>query len=120
MKNFLFLSKNKRFQINGVKENIEFAHEFGKKLSANPTIHFEIPYKIQIPNTSYGEDYAVGLSISRNYKIGRIHKPLYLCRRWDDNSDASLSTDAINKHNFYKDKLRTIEIKARKAMNLKP
>ncbi|MCF8380544.1 MAG: glycosyltransferase family 2 protein [Bacteroidales bacterium] len=72
-----------------------------------------------IPNTNYGEDYAAGLAISRKYQIGRIFEPLYLCRRWDDNSDASLSTEAMNKHNFYKDKLRTIELKARIHLNTK-
>jgi hypothetical protein len=73
--------------------------------------------KIKLPNTSYGEDYAVGLSISRNYRIGRIYKPLYLCRRWDDNSDASLDINKQNAHNFYKDRIRTIELLARKAAN---
>jgi glycosyltransferase involved in cell wall biosynthesis len=72
---------------------------------------------IKLPNTSYGEDYAVGLSISRNYRIGRIYKPLYLCRRWDDNSDASLDINKQNAHNFYKDRIRTIELLARKTMN---
>ncbi|MDR1370760.1 MAG: glycosyltransferase family 2 protein [Dysgonamonadaceae bacterium] len=72
---------------------------------------------IKIPNTSYGEDYAVGLAVSRNYQIGRIYEPLYLCRRWDDNSDASLDVNKTNMHNFYKDKIRTIEILARRRMN---
>jgi hypothetical protein len=72
---------------------------------------------IKIPNTSYGEDYAVGLAISRNYQIGRIYEPLYLCRRWDDNSDASLDVNKTNMHNFYKDKIRTIELLARRRMN---
>jgi hypothetical protein len=71
---------------------------------------------IRIPNVSYGEDYAVGLSISRHYQIGRIYEPLYLCRRWDDNSDASLDVNKANAHNLYKDKIRTIEFLARKAM----
>ena len=70
--------------------------------------------EIKIPNTSYGEDYAVGLAISRNYRIGRIYEPLYLCRRWEDNSDASLDINKMNAHNFYKDKIRTIELLARK------
>lgn len=72
---------------------------------------------IKIPNTSYGEDYAVGLRISREYRIGRIYEPLYLCRRWDDNSDASLDIAKMNNHNVYKDRIRTIELKARIAMN---
>ena len=71
---------------------------------------------IRLPNTSYGEDYGVGLAISRSWKIGRIYTPVYRCRRWDDNSDASLDIEKQNKHNFYKDSLRTFELKAR--MNL--
>ncbi len=70
--------------------------------------------EINIPNVSYGEDYAVGLEISRNYKIGRIYHSLYLCRRWEDNSDAKLDIERINQNNFYKDKIRTIEFLARK------
>jgi len=73
--------------------------------------------EIKIPNTSYGEDYAVGLAISRNYRIGRIYEPLYLCRRWDDNSDASLDVNKMNAHNHYKDCIRTIELQARKIKN---
>ena len=69
--------------------------------------------EMQLPNTSYGEDYAMGLAFSRNYRIGRIYDELYLCRRWGGNSDAALSIDKINANNFYKDQLRTIEIKAR-------
>jgi hypothetical protein len=73
--------------------------------------------KINIPNVSYGEDYGVGLAISRYYQIGRIYRPLYLCRRWEDNSDASLSIEALNRHNIYKDRLRTIELNARIKLN---
>ncbi len=69
--------------------------------------------KIQVPNTSYGEDYALGITIARQYKIGRIYHPIYLCRRWEDNSDASLDIEKNNRNNFYKDKLRTIELLAR-------
>ena len=68
---------------------------------------------IQVPNVSYGEDYALGLAISRNYQIGRIYNPLYLCRRWDENSDSSLDIVKMNAHNFYKDKIRTLEFWAR-------
>lgn len=74
---------------------------------------------IKVPNTSYGEDYAIGLNISRYYQIGRIYEPLYLCRRWEGNSDASLDIQKMNSHNFYKDKLRTIELKARQQYILK-
>ncbi len=68
---------------------------------------------VKVPNTSYGEDYALGLNISRNYQIGRIYEPLYLCRRWEDNSDAALDINKLNAHNFYKDKIRTMELWAR-------
>ncbi|MBQ8968377.1 MAG: DUF4922 domain-containing protein [Bacteroidaceae bacterium] len=73
--------------------------------------------QIQIPNTSYGEDYALGLMLSRRYRIGRIYDELYLCRRWEGNSDAALSTDAVNRNNRYKDQLRTLEILARQQLN---
>jgi hypothetical protein len=75
--------------------------------------------KIGFPNVSYGEDYAVGLRIAREYKIGRIYESLYLCRRWQDNTDSSLSVEEQNRNDFYKDKLRTMEIKARQIMNKK-
>ena len=74
--------------------------------------------ELQIPNTSYGEDYALGLMISRRYRIGRIYDEMYLCRRWEGNSDAALSQDKINRNNTYKDHLRTLEIKARQQLNL--
>ena len=73
--------------------------------------------KIKIPNTGYGEDYAIGLAISRNYRIGRIYQPLYLCRRWEGNSDASLDVNKMNTYNYYKDCIRTIELIARKNKN---
>ncbi len=69
--------------------------------------------EIKVPNTSYGEDYALGLRISRDYQIGRIYNSVYLCRRWDENSDAALDIQKQNAYNSYKDKLRTIEMKAR-------
>lgn len=75
--------------------------------------------KIRVPNTSYGEDYALGLAFSRQYRIGRIYDVLYLCRRWEGNSDAALSIEKINQNNYYKDSLRTLEIKLRQAMNKK-
>ena len=73
--------------------------------------------KLQIPNTSYGEDYALGLCFSRYYRIGRIYDELYLCRRWEGNSDAALSIEKTNANNLYKDRLRTIEINARCQLN---
>lgn len=75
--------------------------------------------KIRVPNTSYGEDYALGLAFSRQYRIGRIYDVLYLCRRWEGNSDAALSIEKINQNNNYKDSLRTLEIKLRQAINKK-
>ena len=72
---------------------------------------------IQFPNTSYGEDYAAGLAFSRRYRIGRIYKELYLCRRWGGNSDAALSVEKVNANNLYKDRLRTMEIMARQQLN---
>ena len=69
---------------------------------------------INYPTTKYGEDYAVGLRISRDYPIGRIYDVVYNCRRWEDNSDANCDIVAMNRNNWYKDKLRTFELKARK------
>lgn len=69
--------------------------------------------EIGVPNTSYGEDYALGLAISRNYRIGRIYDSLYLCRRWDGNSDSNLDITRVNANNEYKDSLRTWEVEAR-------
>ena len=72
--------------------------------------------QIQFPNTSYGEDYALGLAFSRRYRIGRIYDELYLCRRWGGNSDAALSVERVNANHLYKDRLRTMELKARQQM----
>jgi len=75
--------------------------------------------EIGFPNVSYGEDYAVALRMSREYKIGRIYKSIYLCRRWRENTDAALSIEKQNRNDFYKDGLRTMEIKARQILNKK-
>ncbi|MGM9830558.1 MAG: glycosyltransferase family 2 protein [Paludibacteraceae bacterium] len=74
---------------------------------------------INFPTTKYGEDYAVGLRVSREYQIGRIYDVVYNCRRWDDNSDANCDIDAMNRNNLYKDRIRTWELKARIQMNKK-
>ncbi|MBN1471113.1 MAG: glycosyltransferase family 2 protein, partial [Syntrophaceae bacterium] len=74
---------------------------------------------VGFPNVSYGEDYAAALKISRDYKIGRIYENLYWCRRWKDNTDTGLSIEKQNANDFYKDKLRTAEIEARKPVNKK-
>ena len=70
--------------------------------------------KVHFPNVSYGEDYAVGLAISRRYRVGRIYTPIYLCRRWAGNSDANLNIEQVNRNNYYKDRIRTIELRARR------
>jgi hypothetical protein len=86
-------------------------------LGAPRAFYTPVLREIKLPNVSYGEDYAVGLAISHKYKIGRIYEPLYLCRRWEDNSDASLDVVKQNTHNLYKDRIRTIELKARLRKN---
>ncbi|MHB8139521.1 MAG: DUF4922 domain-containing protein [Smithellaceae bacterium] len=73
--------------------------------------------KFGFPNVSYGEDYAIALRISREYKIGRIYESLYLCRRWTGNTDAGLSVEKQNRNDYYKDRLRTMEIQARQLKN---
>ncbi len=88
-------------------------------LGAPRAFYTPVLREIKIPNVSYGEDYAVGLEISRNYQIGRIYEPIYLCRRWDGNSDAALDIEKVNANNFYKDKVRTIEVLARQRKNKK-
>ena len=75
--------------------------------------------KLNLPNTSYGEDYALGLRISREYRIGRIYDVLYCCRRWVGNSDAALEIEKVNSNNLYKDRIRTWELEARIALNRK-
>ncbi|MGW8314321.1 MAG: glycosyltransferase family 2 protein [Bacteroidales bacterium] len=86
-------------------------------LGAPRAFYTPILRSLPVPNVSYGEDYAVGLAISRMYPIGRIYEPLYLCRRWEENTDASLSTEALNRHNLYKDRIRSFELQARIRMN---
>lgn len=86
-------------------------------LGAPRAFETSILREIGIPNVSYGEDYALGLRISRQYRIGRIYTSLYHCRRWEGNSDAALPIERINRNNFYKDQLRTWELQARIAMN---
>lgn len=86
-------------------------------LGAPRAFYTPLVRQIQFPNTSYGEDYAMGIRLSREYRIGRIYDSLYLCRRWEGNSDAALSVEKINANNLYKDRLRTIEINSRKTIN---
>jgi hypothetical protein len=88
-------------------------------LGAPRAFYTPVLRKIKIPNVSYGEDYALGLAISREYQIGRIYEPIYLCRRWEGNSDADLDVNKLNGFNFYKDKIRTFEVMARIRRNRK-
>ena len=88
-------------------------------LGAPRAFYTPVLREIKVPNTSYGEDYALGLRISREYQIGRVYDSVYLCRRWDENSDAALDIQKMNGHNLYKDKIRTVELKARIKINSK-
>jgi len=88
-------------------------------LGAPRAFYTPILREIRVPNVSYGEDYALGLAISGKYKIGRVYQPVYLCRRWDDNTDASLDVVKMNIHNLYKDRIRTFELQARIQRNKK-
>ena len=88
-------------------------------LGAPRAFYTPILRDIRVPNVSYGEDYALGLAISGKYKIGRVYQPVYLCRRWDDNTDASLDVAKMNSHNLYKDRIRTFELHARIQRNKK-
>lgn len=104
----------------GVIDHREWSEENGRNnalringLGAPRAFFTPVIREIGFPNVSYGEDYAVGLAISRNYRIGRVYDVLYLCRRWGGNSDAALSHEKVNAHNLYKDSLRTAEVEAR-------
>ena len=108
----------------GVIDHKEWTPENGRNnalringLGAPRAFYTPVLRDVKIPNTSYGEDYALGLNISRIYQIGRVYEPVYLCRRWDDNSDASLDVEKMNRNNLYKDRIRTWELQARIAMN---
>lgn len=87
-------------------------------LGAPRAFYRDVARRLRFPDTCYGEDYAMGLRISRNYRIGRIFDNLYFCRRWGGNSDSNLSRAKINANNLYKDSLRTIELQARKHLNI--
>lgn len=87
-------------------------------LGAPRAFRTDILRTIDFPTTKYGEDYAVALRISREYKIGRIYDVVYLCRRWDHNSDANCSIEEMNRNNLYKDRLRTWELQARRSRSV--
>jgi hypothetical protein len=108
----------------GVIDHREWTPENGRNnalringLGAPRAFFTPVLRSVKIPNVSYGEDYALGLAISREYQIGRIYDPVYLCRRWEGNSDADLDIGKLNGFNYYKDTLRTIELKARIRKN---
>ena len=110
----------------GVIDHKEWTPENGRNnalringLGAPRAFYTPVLRDVKIPNTSYGEDYALGLNISRNYQIGRVYEPVYMCRRWDDNSDANVDVVKMNNNNLYKDRIRTWELQARIALNKK-
>ena len=108
----------------GVIDHKEWTPENGRNnalringLGAPRAFYTPLLREIHVPNTSYGEDYALGLSFSRHHQIGRVYDVVYLCRRWEDNSDAALDINKMNANNLYKDRIRTWELQARCAMN---
>lgn len=108
----------------GIIDHKEWTPENGRNnalringLGAPRAFYTPVLRELKVPNTSYGEDYALGLNFSRRYQIGRVYDVVYLCRRWDDNSDASLDIVKMNAHNLYKDRIRTWELQARIAQN---
>jgi len=108
----------------GVIDHREWTPENGRNnalringLGAPRAFRTELVRQFLLPNVSYGEDYAIALRLSREYQIGRIYEPVYLCRRWEGNTDAALPIEKINRNDLYKDRLRTIEIMARQRMN---
>jgi glycosyltransferase involved in cell wall biosynthesis len=108
----------------GVIDHKEWTPENGRNnalringLGAPRAFYTPVLRRIKFPNVSYGEDYAAVLAVSREYQIGRIYEPIYLCRRWEGNSDAGIDVAKQNTFNFYKDKLRTFEILARQRLN---
>ncbi|MDY6294347.1 MAG: glycosyltransferase family A protein [Bacteroidales bacterium] len=110
----------------GIIDHKEWTPENGRNnalringLGAPRAFYTPVLREVMLPNTSYGEDYALGLNISRTYQIGRVYEPVYMCRRWDDNSDANVDVVKMNNNNLYKDRIRTWELMARIAMNKK-
>lgn len=117
---------NKNIIPPGVIDHKEWTPENGRNnalringLGAPRAFYTPILRTVKLPCVNYGEDYALGLNMSRNYQIGRVYDPVYLCRRWDDNSDAALDVEKMNRNNTYKDRIRTWELKARIAKNTK-
>ena len=110
----------------GVIDHKEWTPENGRNnalringLGAPRAFYTPLLREIHVPNTSYGEDYALGLAFSRHHQIGRVYDVVYFCRRWEDNSDHALDINKMNANNLYKDRIRTWELEARIAMNKK-
>jgi hypothetical protein len=104
----------------GIIDHREWTRENGRNnalringLGAPRAFDTSILRRVGFPNVSYGEDYAVALRISREYEIGRIYDSIYLCRRWEGNTDSALPLEVANRYDQYKDWLRTLEIRAR-------
>ena len=123
---YMLTDINKNMLPPGVIDHKEWTPDNGRNnalringLGAPRAFYTPLLREIKLPNTSYGEDYAVGLAISRNYQIGRVYDVVYLCRRWEDNSDAALDINKMNANNLYKDRIRTWELQARIAKNKK-
>lgn len=121
---YMLTDINKQMIPPGIIDHKEWTPENGRNnalringFGAPRAFYTPLVREIPIPNTSYGEDYAEGLAISRNYQIGRIWHPIYMCRRWEDNSDAALDRNKVNANNLYKDRIRTWELQARVAKN---
>ncbi len=107
----------------GIIDHREWTPENGRNnalringLGAPRAFYTPMLREIGVPNTSYGEDYALGLAFSRHHQIGRIYDVLYFCRRWEDNSDHALDIVKTNANNLYKDRIRTWELEARCAL----
>jgi hypothetical protein len=108
----------------GIIDHREWTPENGRNnalringLGAPRAFYTPVLREVKVPNTSYGEDYALGLNFSRRYQIGRVYDVVYLCRRWEGNSDAALDIPRQNANNLYKDRIRTWELQARIAQN---
>ena len=117
---------NKNIIPPGLVDHKEWTPENGRNnalringLGAPRAFYTPILRTVKLPCVNYGEDYALGLNMSRNYQIGRVYTSVYFCRRWDDNSDAALDVEKMNRNNLYKDRIRTWELKARIAKNSK-
>ena len=121
---YMLTDINKNMIPPGVIDHKEWTPENGRNnalringLGAPRAFYTPMLREIHVPNTSYGEDYALGLAFSRHHQIGRVYDVVYLCRRWEDNSDAALDINKMNANNLYKDRIRTWELEARVALN---